>query len=587
MFAPKIAKPQTKTAADLSSLVRPRWTLAAQRHSPAEQALFLQRTIGNQATLRLLSPLARSLTENEPHGHNEQKADLASAAPPGVPWDFSKIPLFPSDRAHSAPQLRDSLQPKLAVGQVNDPLEHEADRVADQVMRMPNPSLSVVGVPGQISRKCATCEEEETEQTLQTKRAGVSEATVGRAPAVVHQVLNSPAQPLDAATRTFMEIRFGRDFQRVRVHTGQAATFSARALNALAYTVGADIVFDAGQYAPESDAGRRLIAHELAHVVQQAQEPAPVVRRITYGAANPPHHAWAVVPANEHAHVDETIAMVDDVVNNPKKYGECHDHYASQCPGGTAQTLAKVWGRAVLWKIVGKDPNVLARGDTGGPNLAYTQEGYDQNAAALAQTLMHEAGHNCGIPGDATHWRADQIASYCMGPGKNAFSVQAGGRPGGEVPLMLLSYRRFLGDWASGRLRATLGADFDPLATGLELTPPVIGQRPAGEFGSVMGGLHGRLGGWGGSRYGGFSVRVETGIGIGRFSLRPATPADAPGSTILPAWVLQVGPRAEFLFKVGDAALPVSIGVAYRLTQPLNAEAQALHGILGSVELRF
>jgi hypothetical protein len=126
MFAPKIAKPQTKTAADSSSLVRPRWTLAAQRHSLAEQALFLQRTIGNQATLRLLSPLARSLTGNEPHGHNEQKADLASAAPPGVSWDFSKIPLFPSDRAHSAPQLRDSLQPKLAVGQVNDPLEHEA-----------------------------------------------------------------------------------------------------------------------------------------------------------------------------------------------------------------------------------------------------------------------------------------------------------------------------------------------------------------------------------------------------------------------------------------------------------------------------
>ena len=104
-----------------------------------------------------------------------------------------------------------------------------------------------------------------------------------------------------------------------------------------------------------------------------------------------------------------------------------------------------------------------------------------------------------------------------MGPqGQNAFSLQVGARPGGGAPLLLFSYRRFLGDWVSGRLRATLGADFDVAGTVLAVSPPIAGQPATGEFGSVMGGLQARLGGWGGSRYGGFSFRVETGVGVGR-----------------------------------------------------------------------
>jgi hypothetical protein len=170
--------------------------------------------------------------------------------------------------ARSVNALVYTRQAKLIVRQANDPLEREGDRVADQVTRLPNPPLSIVAGLPQISRKCVTCEEE-TERTLQTKRDGVSEVRGGKTPAVVYEVLNSPAQPLDAATRTFMEGHFGRDFQHVRVHTGPAAAVSAQGLNALAYTAGDDIVFDAGQYAPETEAGRRLLAHELAHVVQQ------------------------------------------------------------------------------------------------------------------------------------------------------------------------------------------------------------------------------------------------------------------------------------------------------------------------------
>jgi len=87
---------------------------------------------------------------------------------------------------------------------------------------------------------------------------------------MVQDVLSSPGQALDPATSRFMENRFGHDFSGVRVHTDNRAAESARSVNALAYTVGRDVVFGAGQYSPQSFSGRRLLAHELAHVVQQA-----------------------------------------------------------------------------------------------------------------------------------------------------------------------------------------------------------------------------------------------------------------------------------------------------------------------------
>jgi hypothetical protein len=90
-----------------------------------------------------------------------------------------------------------------------------------------------------------------------------------KAPPIVGDVLRTPGQPLDAQTRPFMEARFGHDFSNVRIHANEKAEQSARAVNALAYTVGQDIVFGAGSYQPSTNAGRKLIAHELTHVMQQ------------------------------------------------------------------------------------------------------------------------------------------------------------------------------------------------------------------------------------------------------------------------------------------------------------------------------
>ncbi len=98
-------------------------------------------------------------------------------------------------------------------------------------------------------------------------------------PPIVHHVLASTGQPLERETRAFMEPRFGYDFSRVRVHTDEAAARSAQEVNALAYTVGPHVVFGAGQYAPATAEGHKLLAHELTHTVQQGMQ-APALSRL-------------------------------------------------------------------------------------------------------------------------------------------------------------------------------------------------------------------------------------------------------------------------------------------------------------------
>jgi hypothetical protein len=166
------------------------------------------------------------------------------------------------------------LQRKLMVGAVDDPLEREADRMADLVMRMPPSALSVASAPLQLSRKCAACEDKD--KTLQTKARGTRTAPVGDAATrSVHEALRLPGQPLDPTARTFFEQRFGHDLSQVRVHADNAAAASTSAVQARAYTFGQDIVFGSSEYAPSSAEGRRLIAHELVHVMQQGKTTSP------------------------------------------------------------------------------------------------------------------------------------------------------------------------------------------------------------------------------------------------------------------------------------------------------------------------
>jgi hypothetical protein len=218
-----------------------------------------------------------------------------------------------------------TIQTRLEIGAPNDRFEREADRVAEEVLRTPANAAAASAPAGSpersVQRMCDDCAEEkaqlqrmpradapglpristlgcgfgaqlpqpaqaaraqddeiEEELALQAKSAAGTDAET--VPGVAHE-LQSPqgrGRPLSPNERAFFEPRFGHDFGEVRLHVDAQAAESARALNALAYTVGRHIVFGSGQFAVGTPTGRRLLAHELTHVVQQGRS-APVIQR--------------------------------------------------------------------------------------------------------------------------------------------------------------------------------------------------------------------------------------------------------------------------------------------------------------------
>jgi len=200
------------------------------------------------------------------------------------------------------------VQPKLQVNEPGDSYEQEADSMADQVMHMnipsPNESSFFKPAPTTVQRKCQHCEEEEKLQRKESSDASIDVrndfkpilTTIQRKcqhceeEGKIHRKessgvgvngsveldsyvgsLGSSGQALSESSRSFFEPRFGQDFSGVRIHTDAVAAKSAQSINALAYTTGNNIVFNSGQYSPDSDSGKRLIAHELTHTIQQQE----------------------------------------------------------------------------------------------------------------------------------------------------------------------------------------------------------------------------------------------------------------------------------------------------------------------------
>ncbi len=144
-----------------------------------------------------------------------------------------------------------------------------------QIQMKTNKNQSFTRVPiSFLQRKIeSNCQDEDSRKKRKPlRRKTANYAAPSKIPPMVHETLRSPGQPLDSDTRSFMESRFGHDFRDVRVHNDAKAAESTRAVNALAYTVGQDIVFGAGQHTPETSRGQKLMAHELTHVVQQARK---------------------------------------------------------------------------------------------------------------------------------------------------------------------------------------------------------------------------------------------------------------------------------------------------------------------------
>jgi len=176
----------------------------------------------------------------------------------------------------------------LRIGARKNAYENEADGAADRFMgsepiKLPW-SLTKLTSGAPLQRKCACggnagpngeCEECRKKHLQRKESASQTGDPVGAVvPTIVNEVMRSPGQPLDAATRGFMEPRFGHDFSRVRVFAGSAADSATQAIQARAYTHGRNIVFGAGEYTPATAEGKKLLAHELTHVVQQSNSAA-------------------------------------------------------------------------------------------------------------------------------------------------------------------------------------------------------------------------------------------------------------------------------------------------------------------------
>lgn len=180
---------------------------------------------------------------------------------------------FPPFLQRKAVAGHERLKPDVGIriGAPDDVFEREADAVAERVVSGGVGRGPLMSVESRVQRKCAACEDEE-DHLLQAKHASTSAPKPGgesMAPSSVDAALRGTGRVLDPGVRAFLEPRFGRDLSGVRVHADEAAARSARHINALAYTAGRDIVFGTGEYSPGTNRGMRLLAHELAHVVQQ------------------------------------------------------------------------------------------------------------------------------------------------------------------------------------------------------------------------------------------------------------------------------------------------------------------------------
>jgi outer membrane protein OmpA-like peptidoglycan-associated protein len=219
----------------------------------------------------------RPLPSAHPVIGNKTAQQFLSSCPQGIP-NAALCPL--GGACHACPARA---QAKLEVSRPNDPYEREADRVADRVTAMPEPKAQ---------KSCPSCEDEtiqhkplagrttplvqrqeenpeEGEEPMRAKRE--NNAPPRLTPGLNAQIrpLRAGGAPLPAATRTFFERRFGNDFGDVRVHAGPQAARAAKAVRAQAFTLGRDVVFGENRYDPNSPPGRKLLAHELAHTVQQ------------------------------------------------------------------------------------------------------------------------------------------------------------------------------------------------------------------------------------------------------------------------------------------------------------------------------
>lgn len=262
-----------------------------------------------------------------------------------------------------------SIQSSFHVNDPRDAYEIEADQLADRVMTMSSPAAS-----GDQARLL------QMHSTSDGSACGSSHA--------VRNSLGSPGRPLDAATRRYFEPRFGHDFGAVRVHTDSKAALSARAVNAHAYTAGQDIVFDTGKYEPLSATGRRLLAHELTHVIQQngTDHLAPAGRISALGSINSLQRTTVDVQKGCPGTAADITTAVTDAATGIKAIANAK---AREC---VQSELDKA-------NIVCDSSDEDTCGDTRYIGKTINIHKWGGGCPSLPALLVHEAAHKCKIFG--------------------------------------------------------------------------------------------------------------------------------------------------------------------------------------------
>jgi Domain of unknown function (DUF4157) len=247
-------------------------------------------------------------------------------------------------------------------------------------------------VQGMLQRKCACgqhtiaggecsiCQNKQPSLQRAIRSAETETESSTATPPIVSDALRSPGQPLGADTRAFFEPRFGHDFSRVRVHTDEQAANSARSVNALAYTLGRDVVFGTGQYSPGTTTGAELLAHELTHVVQQSnagqriqKKDAPASRGGSTTKAAPAKDSPATkdAPATKKAKVKKITVT---------KKGSGFDDFQGKRGGGKDLGYHKGWDAGSLYMNFRFQVTAEVDGD--------------MNKCTYAQTLSKEATYS-------------------------------------------------------------------------------------------------------------------------------------------------------------------------------------------------
>ena len=408
----------------------------------------------------------------------------ASCAPP----DFHHIPLYPR---------RSRLQAKLTVGSPDDVYEREADSISQRVMRMPAPQLQRTCDCGSTCAACRGTHPDSEQTHLQTKPLAAEDREQTPAPAIVEEVLSLPGDPLDTATRSFMESRFGHDFSAVRIHTGHEARQSAEAVQARAYTVGNQVVFGAGQYLPGTSSGQTLLAHELTHVIQQQAAPpatarisgsqgivatgtaAPAVQRDdkdqkhTAGFGNKPHAVSAAQVKKMEARTREDDKALDILVPFINLKGNAFlDQWLTQMISAKSDTSAQVEDGPEYW-IVGLLGNLLWAASCfipGAGIVAREVQGFDNPAFKAGAAAMFKGGVSQDVARAAGAAIEEAVQPGMSTLGKIMYATMA---TGGGIAASGLGQR-----WAVDPSGDPTGKDV--IATALNAKRAELGQRLKG-----------------------------------------------------------------------------------------------------------